>query len=126
MAEDKYVDPGVNPQAQRPGYVLPERTPGSAPSVVPLPDGADPTAKLGEHPLPEDSIKHYPKVADAANSGDPVAYAEAAGGEPDPNDLPADDSEPAESSKAADKQAEKKPAATGTTAKTSPATPSRN
>jgi hypothetical protein len=110
MAEEKYVDPSVNPQAMRPGNVLPERTPGTAPSVVPLPSGADPTAKPGEHPLPEDAIEGYPKVAAAAASGDPVAYAEAAGGEPDPNDIQA---EPV------------KRAAAPTTAKTSTATPSK-
>lgn len=89
MAEEKYVDPSVNPQAMRPGNVLPERTPGSAPSVVPLPDGADPRSKPGEHPLPEQAIEGYPKVAAAVASGDEVEYARAAGGEPAPNDLPA-------------------------------------
>lgn len=62
MAET--TDPTVNPQAQRPGTVKPERTPGSAPSVVPLPAGADPDAPEGSHPLPEDAIDGYPRVAD--------------------------------------------------------------
>jgi hypothetical protein len=118
MAEDKYVDPAVNPQAMRPGNVLPERTPGTAPSVVPLPSGADPTAKPGEHPLPEDAIEGYPKVAAAAASGDPVAYAEAAGADADPFDAPA---EPVK----ADQKADEKPKAATTTARTSPSSPTR-
>jgi len=57
------TDPTVNPQAQRPGEVEPERTPGSAPSVVPLPAGADPS-NPDSHPLPEEAIDGYPKVAE--------------------------------------------------------------
>lgn len=62
MAPNDSTDP--NPQAQAPGQVTPERTPGSAPSVVPLPSGADPTAAPGEHPLPEEAIEGYPNVAE--------------------------------------------------------------
>jgi hypothetical protein len=58
------TDPNVNPQADRPGEVEPQRTPGSAPSVVPLPDGADPDAPEGSHPLPEEAIDGYPVVND--------------------------------------------------------------
>lgn len=58
------TDPTVNPQSERPGEVEPQRTPGSAPSVVPLPDGADPDAPAGSHPLPEEAIEGYPKVND--------------------------------------------------------------
>lgn len=89
MAEDQIVDPKVNPQAMRPGNVLPERTPGSAPSVVPLPDGADPRAGAGEHPLPEDAIAGYPKVAKAAAAGDEQEYARAAGATPAPVEVEA-------------------------------------
>jgi hypothetical protein len=52
----------LNPQAQRPGEVEPERTPGSAPSVVPLPNGAAPGVPDGVHPLPEEAIDGYPNV----------------------------------------------------------------
>jgi hypothetical protein len=52
----------TNPGAPAPGQQKPERTPGSAPSVVPLPSGADPSAKPGEHPLPEDAVEGYPNV----------------------------------------------------------------
>ena len=64
MSTDDFADPTVNPQAERPGTVKPERTPGSAPSVVPLPAGADPTADPGAHPLPQDAIEGYPNVED--------------------------------------------------------------
>lgn len=64
MVQNESVDATVNPQAQRPGEVEPERTPGSAPSVVPLPDGADPDAEPGEHPVPEEAIEGYPKIDD--------------------------------------------------------------
>lgn len=65
----------INPQAERPGTAEPQRTPGSAPSVVPLPSGADPNADPGAHPLPEEAIEGYPKVAEL--------YDEAGGAEPD-------------------------------------------
>lgn len=66
--DKKIVDMNVNPQAAQPGNVLPQRTPGSAPSVVPLPEGADPTAGPGEHPLPEQAIEDYPAVAEVENN----------------------------------------------------------
>jgi hypothetical protein len=71
-------DPSVNPQAQAPGNVVPERTPGSAPSVVPLPDGADPSAKPGEHPLPEDAIDGYPPATQMQKESDAAAAADKA------------------------------------------------
>jgi hypothetical protein len=60
MAET--VDSTVNPQASAPGQVEPQRTPGSAPDVAPLPAGAAPSSSK-EHPLPEEVISGYPKVA---------------------------------------------------------------
>jgi hypothetical protein len=64
MSTGDFADSTVNPQAGHPGNVKPERTPGSAPSVVPLPAGADPNADPGAHPLPEDAIEGYPNVED--------------------------------------------------------------
>jgi hypothetical protein len=59
----KQETPEQDPSQSGPGTVTPERTPGTAPSVVPLPSGADPSAAPGEHPLPEDAIEGYPQVA---------------------------------------------------------------
>lgn len=95
------TDPTINPQAQRPGEVEPQRTPGTAPSVVPLPDGADPDAEPGTHPLPEQAIAGYPKVADL--------YAEA-GDEPAPQQDPAPVAEKPAEEKPASKTAGGKPA----------------
>ena len=99
------TDPTVNPQAQRPGEVTPERTPGSAPSVVPLPAGADP-AHPDSHPLPEEAIDGYPRVAELyeGEDGAPASSPAEPLSEPD-----------------ADTAAEQKPAASTTPSGTKPA-----
>lgn len=64
MPQDKPVtDPTVNPQAGQPGQVVPERTPGSAPSVTRLPADAAPNVEA-RHPLPEEAIDGYPSTDD--------------------------------------------------------------
>ncbi len=96
MAEQKDTTSSTtNPQAQRPGTVEPERTPGSAPSVVPLPAGADPS-RPGEHPLPEEAIDGYPAVAATENDKAP--------------DGPGSIGVPADSESGGDGEAKSKPA----------------
>jgi hypothetical protein len=71
-------------QSNIPGQVVPERTPGTAPSVVPLPKGADPS-RPDEHPLPEEAIEGYPKVL--GTEAAPVGGGEEKS-EPDPKPAP--------------------------------------
>jgi hypothetical protein len=89
MAPNDSTDP--NPQVATPGQVTPERTPGTAPSVVPLPSGADPSAAPGEHPLPEDAIEGYPNVAELYDG----TGGNGEGAEPEPDPAPAAPAEPA-------------------------------
>lgn len=99
------ADAGVNTPAAA-GTQTPERTPGAAPSVVPLPSGAAVAAGFGpgEHPLPEEAIEGYPDLRQLYDGTG--GSAEGAAPVPDPvPDVPTADAPAPDQAPASDKSA---------------------